>query len=549
MAESHPVTRPTVEDIDESESEGEAEEAVDTPAAAEHDTSAPAKKKKKKSKKAKVASALGLNPSLESTKPAAKMSDANLQKVLEANPALKSEFANSSPEDVQKTLRGMNLEQLLTGMSLTNKNQKDMASYKFWSTQPVPRLDESNSDRLKIPDGPIKEVEKDKVPQTPAPLPEGYEWVELDLTDEQELDEVHSLLNLHYVEDDKAMFRFAYSRPFLDWALKAPGWRKSWHVGVRAKGKSNLLVATIFGIPTKLRVRENVFEVAEINYLCIHKKLRSKRLAPVLIKEVTRKCYLEGVYQAIYTGGTILPTPVSTCRYYHRPLQWPKLHDVGFSPLPPKMTPSMMIKRNRVPAQTSTSGWREMEEKDVDDVLSLLSRYLKRFQLTQEFTREEIEHWFLNRQKKAEDRVVWAYVVEEAGKGTITDFASFYNLESTILGDQNPQKPKHDKIKAAYSFYYATTAAFEVKEKGLKQRVQGLMSDCLVEAKNAGFDVFNALTLLDNPLFLEELKFGAGDGQLHYYLYNWRTAPIMGGVDKKNLPDEKCRYGMGMVML
>jgi glycylpeptide N-tetradecanoyltransferase len=55
--------------------------------------------------------------------------------------------------------------------------------------------------------------------------------------------------------------------------------------------------------------------------------------------------------------------------------------------------------------------------------------------------------------------------------------------------------------------------------------------------------------LHDNPLFLEDLKFGAGDGQLHYYLYNWRTPPIAGGVDKRNLPDEKQRGGIGMVLL
>lgn len=37
-----------------------------------------------------------------------------------------------------------------------------------------------------------------------------------------------------------------------------------------------------------------------------------------------------------------------------------------------------------------------------------------------------------------------------------------------------------------------------------------------------GFDVFNALDLMDNKKFLGELKFGVGDGNLHYYLYNWR---------------------------
>ncbi len=55
--------------------------------------------------------------------------------------------------------------------------------------------------------------------------------------------------------------------------------------------------------------------MVEINFLCVHKKLRSKRLAPVLIKEITRRANLAGIFQAIYTSGTLLPKPVSTCQY------------------------------------------------------------------------------------------------------------------------------------------------------------------------------------------------------------------------------------------
>lgn len=54
---------------------------------------------------------------------------------------------------------------------------------------------------------------------------------------------------------------------------------------------------------------------------------------------------------------------------------------------------------------------------------------------------------------------------------------------------------------------------------------------------------------MDNTLFLEDQKFGAGDGQLHYYLFNWRTPYIAGGVDDKNTIDEKTGSGIGMVML
>lgn len=59
----------------------------------------------------------------------------------------------------------------------------------------------------------------------------------------------------------------------------------------------------------------------------------------------------------------------------------------------------------------------------------------------------------------------------------------------------------------------------------------------------------NALSLLENPLFLEEQLFGAGDGQLHYYMYNYRTAPISGGLDKTNRASEKDMGGVGVVML
>ena len=54
--------------------------------------------------------------------------------------------------------------------------------------------------------------------------------------------------------------------------------------------------------------------MVEINFLCVHKKLRSKRVAPVLIKEITRRVNLEGIFQAVYTAGILLPKPIAVCR-------------------------------------------------------------------------------------------------------------------------------------------------------------------------------------------------------------------------------------------
>jgi glycylpeptide N-tetradecanoyltransferase len=53
-----------------------------------------------------------------------------------------------------------------------------------------------------------------------------------------------------------------------------------------------------------------------------------------------------------------------------------------------------------------------------------------------------------------------------------------------------------------------------------------LTKDALNLAKAKGFDVFNALDIMDNTEVLQELKFGIGDGHLHYYLYNWRIPEL-----------------------
>lgn len=68
-------------------------------------------------------------------------------------------------------------------------------------------------------------------------------------------------------------------------------------------------------------------------------------------------------------------------------------------------------------------------------------------------------------------------------------------------------------------------------------------------AKKDGFHVFNALTLLDNPLFLKDQKFEMGDGKLRFYLYNWRTAPMASGVGAAGEASPRDMGGVGVVML
>merc|ERR1711972_902376 len=363
--------------------------------------------------------------------------------------------------------------------------------------------------------GPIDELKDPaEVRDEPYALLEPFEWCTCNIDDDAEATEIYNLLSENYVEDDDSMFRFDYSVNFLRWALKPPGYLRHWHLGVRVKTTLKL-VGFITGIPANIQVYENNIKMVEINFLCVHKKLRSKRLAPVLIKEITRRVNRENVWQAVYTAGVVLPRPVAECRYYHRSLNPKKLIEVGFSHLGPRMTMARTIKLYKVPETPQVPGMRQMQKKDVPRVTELVKGYLKKFPLHPEFTREEVEHWMLPR-----DGVVYAYV-RESERGEVTDVCSFYSLPSTILGHD-----KYNLLKAAYSYWNVATTV----------PLAELMNDALIYAKQNDFDVFNALNVRENDQFLKELKFGIGDGFLQYYLYNWRCPKIEPG-------------GIGLVLL
>ncbi|KAL8492547.1 hypothetical protein ACS0TY_023946 [Phlomoides rotata] len=400
---------------------------------------------------------------------------------------------------IQDSTIGSDLKNAIDNIVQRFQAESDL-QHKFWETQPVGQFKDLGNSSLQ--EGPIEQaIPLSEVRQEPYNLPALFEWTVCDMGSDEVCNEVYLLLMNNYVEDDDNLFRFNYSKEFLQWGLRPPGYFQSWHIGVRVNA-SKKLVAFITAIPVKMRVRDEVVQMAEVNFLCVHKKLRSKRLTPLMIKEVTRRVHLENVWQAAYTAGVLLSTPVTACQYWNRTLNPKKLIDVGFSRLGERMTMSRMMKLHKLPNSTVTPGLRNMELRDVPSVTVLLRNYLSQFAVAPIFDDEEVEHWLL-----PQENVVESYVVEDLDTHEITDFFSFYTLPSSILDN-----PKYSTLKVAYSFYNVSTRTPLIK----------LMQDALIIAKEKDFDVFNALDVMENEQYLMELKFGRGDGQLYYYLYNYR---------------------------
>ena len=156
-------------------------------------------------------------------------------------------------------------------------------------------------------------------------------------------------------------------------------------------------------------------------------------MAPVLIREITRRINCKGIFQAAYTGGLVLSKPIASCRYWHRPLNIKKLVEVNFSHLGPKMTMQKQIKLMKLPQITSTLGIRPLTEADVTSACQLLNGYLRKYKLATEFNPEEFAHWFMPRKN-----VIDTFVVENAGQ--ITDMISFYTLPTKVLSHDTYNK-------------------------------------------------------------------------------------------------------------
>ena len=326
----------------------------------------------------------------------------------------------------------------------------------FWNNQPVQR------DITQTLDSIIDPTVLDNPPQYNIKLLPGFEWCEITP------DELKSFLDEQYY--------YSYSKNLIESLMV----NNLFNVGVKVNGR---IVGSIIGTPMRIRVRQNVISVLSINFLCVHQKLRGKRLAPVLIKEISIRARHDGIMYAIYTGPRDLHTSICDVRYYHRPLDMPRLIQCGMCdqsecdhPLPP----------------TTYSKWQEAEnEVDIRYITSLLSE--TKGDLQRIWTHSEVQRELVNGGDGMHT------FVSESG------FISFYGMKSKIGVD------------------IATLYAYHVVEPG---NLQQLLTDALILAKQLGYHVMNAFDIGDHLELLNTLKFTRGTGLLSYYLYNFNCRSI-----------------------
>ena len=156
-----------------------------------------------------------------------------------------------------------------------------MKDHKFWDTQPI-----MHSKNKIQKEGEIIAFKAEEQAKEPLPLPAGFEFDTFDVNDDVTCADICAFIEEHYVES--ADFRVIYSIEKFRWALMTLGWVKDYHMLVR-NSKNKKIMAVMVGCPKKFVVNGRNLTMLEGNFFSIHKKLRNKRLAPIMSQEMFRR--------------------------------------------------------------------------------------------------------------------------------------------------------------------------------------------------------------------------------------------------------------------
>jgi len=213
-------------------------------------------------------------------------------------------------------------------------------------------------------EGEITAFKPEEQSKEPMPLPAGFEWDTFDATDDKECEAICVFIGDHYVESKD--FRVIYSIEKFRWAVMTPGWEREYHLLIR-NSKNKKIMAIMVGCPKKFIINGVNKTMLEGNFFSIHKKLRSKRLAPIMSQEMFRRQRANGINQTYMTSASTFPTPFARCNYYNKYLNHKKLVDVRYTGLG-NLTMQQFIKRYKLPDPKTINiegSIRVMEKKDI----------------------------------------------------------------------------------------------------------------------------------------------------------------------------------------
>jgi len=394
---------------------------------------------------------------------------------------------------------------------------------KFWINEPVNKEEYSS-----FINGKIMILKQDILTHY---LPNHLRWITLDITDDNTLNLVYQFLSENYITDVNKMYRLDYSKEFIRWSWMSPGYNKELHLGlvcINPIDNIPILVGVVIGTPTNMNINKINTTLISINFLCIHEKLRNKQLAPLLIKEITRRSVLLNMDIALYTVAKKVTKPFSKCRFSNIYLNIKKLEDCVF--LPKDYTGGKLQSDLALALTVYTTPYkvRPMTVNDIDALYELLPSFMSKYKVYQTFSKDEIKHYFLN-------NIVQTYIIEEIinykiptgifdlckinifrndfTPKTIIGMFSIYGLPSKLLF-----KNKNSHINFAHLYYYFYDSQYI--------NMNDIIREACLYCKQCDYDIISLLNIMDykhinSQKYIDNDNEQDDDYDLYYYMYNY----------------------------
>lgn len=376
----------------------------------------------------------------------------------------------------------------------TSIEEANEHNYQFWSTQPVPSLVTPITRDIKMQnlEEPLEE---------PLGLLEGYEWATLDISNNDECDKVTNFLNKQYDSKKNKKFRPFFSKNFIRWQLGSNGICLVVRVVT-----SGTIVGAILSTVNTLQLNKYQHNCPEVKHVCVHRKLRGKKLVTRLFRELTRRYRLQGFDKGFYGSNRYLPKPFFQSKQFSRAINPKILMNTGYL-RPEKVTLEDLERVYYLPKKfilnkKAKEKFVRMEEEHCPQAYEKLCAYFKKFNVHPVWTYEEFKEHFMGHSH------VYAYVM--IWEEEVIDFVSFYVQPIQNFADESEKYPQ---IRVGHLYHYSAT----------DETAYRMVSNALIAAKNHGIDVMKGLEVMEHGLNMQDHAFIEDNDLSFYYMWNWAT--------------------------
>ncbi len=388
--------------------------------------------------------------------------------------------------------------------------------YTYWKTKPVTQLDEQSFVSQNIEHN--LENRKVYASNDEIKLPESMKWIKVDTNNIEVMNNISKFLRTYYSTDDSEKFTFNYTTEFLQWAIGSD------NICLAIVSKKNNAICGFISASFKtITVFESSKRFAVVNFLCSHPIYRTKNIAQTLIDEIVRQIVKTGVHQGCFTTERWIPTPTSTLRFYHRPLNYIKLQKYGFTDLEmmkheSKKNPEKIQKQFDITEKMSCI---PMTLDHMEQVHKIYISYINKYNIYTNYTVQELTHNLLGN-----TNIVKSFVYIDKDNN-VTDFFSYYKLSSAILNETA-------FINVGYLFLYSCNMN---SSKLIMDAMRAMKLDDVDVLNTTDTMIIPELIYTDNlatgedsedESFIKSYQYGflKGSGKIHLNFFNWKCPAI-----------------------